>query len=207
VTALRGLPAGRAGRAWLQGRLATASRAAELLRGKLRVLQREEERSRREADRAAAEWAATWSEAETWLVRAVLLGGRRAVVHAAPSEPAEVDVVWRVSMGVHHPVAATVHGGRPAPTAALPGNSALVQAATAHRAALAAAARYAAAAEAQRRIDAEVTATRRRLRAVEGRWIPRLTGALHEVEAGLAETELAEGNRLRWAHGVFRAGE
>lgn len=207
MTALRGLPGGRAGRTWLQRRLTTARRAAELLRGKLRVLQREQESARREADSAAGEWAATWAEAETWLVRAVLLGGRRALVHAAASEPAEVDVVWRVSMGVRHPVAATVHGGRTAPTAALPGNAALVQAATAHRAALAAAARYAAAAEARRRIDAEVTATRRRLRAVEDRWIPRLTGLLHQVEESLAEAELAEGNRLRWAHGVSRGAE
>jgi V/A-type H+-transporting ATPase subunit D len=207
VTAPRGLPAGRAGRSWLRTRLTTARRATELLRGKLEVLQREQQRTHALADRTAVEWAAAWTEAETWLLRAVLLGGRRAVVHAVPAEPATVDVAWAVSMGVRHPQSATVRGGEPAPTAAVPGNAALVRAAEAHRAALAAAARHAAASEARRRIDDEVTATRRRLRAVEDRWVPRLADTLHRVEDLLAEAELADGNRLRWARGTFRAGE
>jgi V/A-type H+-transporting ATPase subunit D len=108
-------------------------------------------------------------------------------------------------MGVRHPGAADVRGGAPADTAALPGNSALVQAADAYRAALRAAARHAVAAGAARRIDAEVTATQRRVRAVEDRWIPRLTEALRDVEAGIEELELAEGGRLRWAHGGSRS--
>jgi V/A-type H+-transporting ATPase subunit D len=69
----------------------------------------------------------------------------------------------------------------------------------AYRTALEAAARHAVVDAAVRRIDAEVLATRRRLRAVQNRWIPRLVEALREADAGLEELELAEGGRLRWA--------
>lgn len=207
MTALRGVPPGRAGRTWLGARLATAGRAANLLRAKLQVLQGEQRRYHREAERTGSEWAARCGEAEEWLLRAALLAGRRALDGAVAPDPAEIDVVWTVSMGVEHPVTATVRGGEPAGTAALPGSAALVQAAAAYRAAVVAGAEHAAAAEAVRRIDAEVTATRRRRRAIEDRWIPRLTGTLQQVEAALAETELAEGNRLRWAGGEARAPE
>ena len=204
MTAPRGIPPGRAGRTWLHARLTTARRAADLLRAKLHVLQGEQQRYHREAGRTAAAWAASCRAAEEWSLRAALLGGRRALLAAVPSEPARVEVVRTLSMGVEHPVTATVRGGEPAATAVPPGNAALVQAAAASRAALASAAEHAAVTEAVRRLDAEVTATRRRLRAVEDRWIPRLTEALHELEAVLAETELAEGDRLRRAHGGFR---
>ncbi|MET0764211.1 MAG: V-type ATP synthase subunit D [Blastococcus sp.] len=193
-----GQPGGRAGRAWLRQRLATAQRGVELLHGKLRMLQLEQQRYHRQAEETAAEWAATCREAQMWLTRAALLGGRRAIAVAAPPEPAEVEVAWTVSMGVQHPREAVVRGGLPAETAALPGNSALVQAAASHRTALRAAARHAAVTVAVLRIDAEVAATRRRMRAIEDRWIPRLADALQAVELGLEELEIAGGSRVRW---------
>ena len=48
-------------------------------------------------------------------------------------------------------------------------------------------------------IEAEVLATRYRLRAIEDRWIPRLEQALAEVTLALEEQELADAARLRLA--------
>jgi len=64
-----------------------------------------------------------------------------------------------------------------------------------------AAARHAAALTALRTIEAELLATRRRLRAVEDRWIPRLESTLARIRLALDEQERAEGVRLRWAAG------
>lgn len=201
MTGFRGVPPGRAGRLWLRGRLATAERGVQLLRAKVQVLQREQERYRAEARRSAAAWEAACRDAEGWLVRAALLGGRRALADAVPEQPATAEVSWTVAMGVRHPREAVVRAGQPSITAAVPGTAALPVAADRYRTALEAAGRHAVAAEAVRRLDTEVAATRRRLRAVEDRWVPRLTAALHEVEVGLEELELSEGGRLRWAAG------
>lgn len=208
VPGVAGVPAGRAGRTWLVARLDTARRGAELLESKLRVLQREQQRFHLQAERSAAEWASSCRTAETWLLRASLLGGERAIAGAVPAELADADVTWTVAMGVHHPREATVRGGAADATAATPGNTALVLAAGAAGTALQAAARHAVVDAAVRRIDAEVLATRRRLRAVQDRWIPRLTEALHQVDGDLEELELAEGGRLRWAaERTRRAGD
>lgn len=204
MNGVHGVPPGRAGRTWLLARLATARRGAELLESKLRVLQREQQRFHLQAERAAAEWRSGCRDAETWFLRAALLGGQRAITAAEPDTVADVEVSWTVAMGVHHPREAAVHCAVPAATAATPSNTALVVAADAYRTALGAAARHAVVDAAVRRIDAEVLATRRRLRAVQERWIPRLVEALREVDAGLAELELAEGGRLRWAAGRGR---
>lgn len=204
MNTFHGVPAGRAGRTWLLTRLMTAQRGVELLESKLRVLQREQQRFHLRAERSAAEWQSRCQDAESWLLRAALLGGQRAIAAALPVDPAGVEVSWTVAMGVRHPRDAAVRAAAPEPTAASPGNTALVVAADAYRTALEAAARHAVVDAAVRRIDAEVLATRRRLRAVQNRWIPRLTDALREVDAGLEELELAEGGRLRWAAG--RAG-
>jgi V/A-type H+-transporting ATPase subunit D len=201
VNGLRGVPPGRAGRAWLLERLHTAERGVGLLDGKLRVLGREQQRYRLRLERTTAEWERSCREAETWLLRAALLGGRRGLRAAAPDDPVQVEVSWTVVMGVRHPGATVLAGGLPDPEAAGPGNTALVLAADAFRAATQAAAAHAVVDAAVRRIDAEVAATRRRLRAVRDRWIPRLTGELQAVELGLAELEQAEGSRLRWAVG------
>jgi len=201
VTAIVGVPPGRAGRSWLLQRLHTAERGADLLEGKLRVLRREQQRYHLRAQRTAADWDAAAQEARSWLLRAALLGGRRALRSASTATPLEVDVSWTVVMGVHHPRDAVLRGGERPATAATPGSTALVVAVGVCRTALEAAARHAVAAEAVRRIDAEVGGTRRRLRAVQDRWIPRLQAALHEVELELEEAEHDEGIRLRWAAG------
>lgn len=201
MNGLHGVPPGRAGRAWLLERLHTAERGVGLLDGKLRVLGREQQRYRLRLERTTAEWQRSCREAETWLLRAALLGGRRGMRSAEPDDPLQVDVSWTVVMGVRHPGAAVLDGGLPDPEAAGPGNTALVMAADAFRTAAQAAAAHAVVDAAVRRIDAEVAATRRRLRAVRDRWIPRLTGELQAVELGLAELEQAEGSRLRWAVG------
>lgn len=208
MSAFHGVPAGRAGRTWLLTRLTTARRGVELLESKLRVLQREQQRFHLQAERAAADWRTGCGDAETWLLRAALLGGRRAIAAALPEDLAAAEVTWTVAMGVRHPREAVVRSALPAPTAATPGNTALVVAAEAYRRALEAAGRQAVVDAAVRRIDAEVLATRRRLHAVQDRWIPRLVEALREVDAGLEELELAEGGRLRWAaRRTRRAGD
>ena len=133
------------------------------------------------------------------LVRATLLGGRRALRDAVPAGPATVDVSWAVVMGVRHPDDAVVTAGQPAAGAATPSNSAMVQAVAAYRAALDVAAEQAVVDAAVRLIDAEVATTRRRLRAIRGRHVPRLSAALAEVELQLEELEHDEGVRMRWA--------
>ncbi|HEX6472336.1 MAG TPA: V-type ATP synthase subunit D, partial [Streptosporangiaceae bacterium] len=65
------------------------------------------------------------------------------------------------------------------------------------RAALAAACAHAAAAAAARTVDDEVAATRRRVRAIRNRWLPRLAAALADIELGLEEQEREDGARLR----------
>jgi V/A-type H+-transporting ATPase subunit D len=176
------------------------------MHAKLRALQAEQQRLRAEERRAAAEWADACHEAERWLLRAALLAGRRGVAAAVPARGAQVEVSWTVSMGVRHPSGAVVRPGEAEETAAPWSSAAVPEAARAHRTALSAAARHGAAAFAVRRIDAEVLATRRRLRALEERWLPRLRDALHRLEVGLEEEELAEGGRLRWAHGEHPTG-
>ena len=118
MTALHGMPSGRAGRSWLLQRLATAERGWSCWTGR-RVLQREQCRHHLRAERTAAE-AHACTAAETWLLRGALLGGRRAVRDAVPAAPATVDVTWAVVMGVRYPGGATVAAARPddgAPTA------------------------------------------------------------------------------------------
>ena len=61
------------------------------------------------------------------------------------------------------------------------------------------AARAAAGAEATRRLDAEIRLTRRRIRALDKRWLPRLEAALAERELALDLAEQDDGVRLRKA--------
>jgi V/A-type H+-transporting ATPase subunit D len=200
------VPPGRAGRMWLLERLDTAERGLDLLDRKLRVLRGEQQRAHLIAGRTGADWRRRCAEAETWLLRAALLGGQRAIRHAVPAEAAQVQLTWTEVMGVRHPLGATVRCGRPGTDAATAGTAAVVEAAAAHRAALEAAAHHAVAEEAARRLDAEVAATGHRLRAVEDRWIPRLRAALHRAELDLEELDHTEGIRLRWAAGQQPGG-
>ena len=189
------VPPGRAGRLWLTRRLKVAWRAADLLDRKLRILQAELARFRDSEARTAAEWDRCCADAERWLLRASMLGGERAVRLAADGPPATVTIPYTVTMGVRHPAS---------PACVIPASvtwdgPTLTRTRQAHAAALEAAARHAAAAEALRVIEAEVLATRYRLRAIEDRWIPRLEQALAEVTFALEEQELADAARLRLA--------
>jgi vacuolar-type H+-ATPase subunit D/Vma8 len=199
------MPAGRAGHRWLAERLHTAERAAELLDGKLRVLRRTQISYHLRAERTAAAWAHTCAEAETWLLRGSLLGGQRALRDATPETAAVVDVRWTVVMGVHHPVDAFVTPGAAAAGSPTPSNGAMVEAAAAYRAVLDAAAQHAVVAMTVRRVDAEVVATRQRLRAIRERRVPALRQALVEVELELEELEHADAVRLHRAVSSPRA--
>jgi V/A-type H+/Na+-transporting ATPase subunit D len=188
-----GVPPGRTGRLWLRRRLDTAQRGSELLDRRLQLLRREEDLVAARARQTAAEWAACCAEAEQWLLRAALLGGQRAVVLAASGTPTEVTVSFSVAAGVRYPVDAACVIAEPDTF----DGAVLSQARRAFRGAVVAAARHAAAQSGLAIIDAEVAATRYRLRAIEDRWIPRLEQALAAVELGLDELEHADGVRLR----------
>jgi V/A-type H+/Na+-transporting ATPase subunit D len=187
------VPPGRAGRLWLVRRLAVARRAAGLLDRKLQVLVAELERLRAAAEQTGADWDAACRDAERWLLRAVLLGGERAVRLAGDVAGADVTVTYAVTMGARHPAGAECRVGRAEGWE----GAAVAMARQAHQVALTAAVRHAAAAAAVAVIEAETTATRYRLRAVRDRWIPRLSEALAEVEFSLEELERADTARLR----------
>ena len=195
------MPPGRAGRLWLQHRLSTAQHGAELLDHKLRILRTEREQLALQQDRMAAEWESASREADSWLLRAVLLSGQRSVRLAAAPAPAEVRIAWQQSMGVRYPAEATGTVPAPSPDAPPPGNAALVAARDCYRRAVAAAVQQAAIETAVRVLEAQETATRRRLQAIEDRWVPRLQQALAELQFKLEEDEHTDAVRLRWAAG------
>lgn len=207
MTGVMHAPPGRAGRLWLQHRLRVARRGADILDHKLRILRMERERLVLQQQTAINTWAATSREAAGWLLRAVLLGGERAVRLSADRPLAEVRIGWEQPMGVRYPVEATCDIPEAPSDAAPAGNAAIVSARETHRRALQAAVELAAIESAVRILQAEETATRRRLRAIEDRWIPRLQEALDTVQFNLEEEEHADGVRLRWAAGRQRDRE
>jgi V/A-type H+-transporting ATPase subunit D len=202
VTVALRLPPGRAGRLWLLHRIDAGRRGDEVLNQKRQALVREELRLRAELVDAEEDWRRSAAEARRWLERAALLGGERGLdaarFHAVG--PAEIDVAWRSTLGVRHPVEARVAsvGGR---GPLLAGTAALVPAAEAHRRALEAGARYAVASASHRRVAAELALTARRLRTIERRWLPEHEDALRELEIRLDEDEREESARIRWAAG------
>ncbi|WP_164860652.1 V-type ATP synthase subunit D [Rhodococcus sp. X156] len=193
------VPPGRAGRLALQRRLGAARQGALLLDQQLRVLLTERERIAAQRDSSAAGWAELHRDAERWLLHGVLLSGEQAVDAAAAPVTAQVTVHWRQLMGVRYPDDAQLRVDGPPADAPLPANSALVLARRRYQDALRAAVRQAALETALAVLDGRVVATRRRLRALEQGWVPRLAEALHELELVLAEQEQADNVRLRWA--------
>lgn len=192
------VPPGRAGRMWLRRRLGTAERGRDQLDRKLRILAPELQRLRGEEDRRRSEWAAAYAEADTWLLRTVLLGGQDVIRHAGAPELARVELVWTTAMGFSYPSDATVVTPAENSTAA-PGNAATAPAVRAFQDAVLAGVRVAAAQEAVRRLEAEVAVTRQRLRALEKRWLPLLHEALAALELSLEQAEQEDGVRLRRA--------
>ncbi|GGS55480.1 V-type ATP synthase subunit D [Streptomyces cinerochromogenes] len=190
---------GRAGRLPLRRSLATAVRGADLLERKLRLLVGREHTARQAAEDADRVWRRTLAEAETWLVRGVLLGGERALAEAAPADRARVDVRWAALMGVRHPVSVDWSDPVRSPAEPTPSNTALAHAETAYRAAARAAADLAAHRAAAGLLAAEAERTRQRVRALRRHWIPRLRDELAAVELAVEEAERQEAVRRRWA--------
>ena len=191
------VPPGRAGRMWLRRRLATAHRGREQLDRKLRILQPELERQRIRAARAHEEWERACAEVRRWTTRTALLGGQDAIRHAAARQPARLELEWTTSMGVSYPSGARLVP--PPEPPAVVDNAAVVPAVAATGTALAAGVLTAAADEAVRRIEAEIDVTRRRLHALDKRWLPWLSAALADLELGLEQAEHEDGIRLRRA--------
>jgi len=201
TTRLRGLPPGRAGRMWLARRLEVATRGGELLEQKLRILLSEEQDFALRAARARTEWESAVTDLDQWTLRSAMLSGERAVRLASNGETASVHVVWRLTMGVHYPAAAECTIPSPAATAFTPDNSAVAQAARAAERVVRAGADCAVAETALGSVRAEAHATRRKLRALRERWIPRLEAAQSTLLLALDDEEHDEHVRLRWAAG------
>jgi H(+)-transporting ATP synthase subunit D len=193
------IPAGRAGRLWLLGRIDAGRRGAAVLEQKRQALLREQFRVGELLAGAERDWDAAAREAAEWLRRAAVLAGGRPLRLAAlhSGADARVDVDWRNALGVAYPAQARVE---------LPGQSlssfggtaAVGQAAAAHRRAVEAAARFAVLRTAHERLGAELRRTARRLRAIERRWLPEHERALAALELSLDEIEREEIARVRW---------
>lgn len=196
MTVRLAVPPGRAGRLWLDRRLASAGRAADLLDRKLRILQGELSVLRESAERTRQDWHQRAAAADRALLIAAILGGQRATRLAAAPGHARVEILFTTTIGITRPADGTV---APPPGPDPWAGQTVDQARQAHREALSAAVRHAAAARAVNVIEAEATATRYRLRAIRDRLIPGLEQARAEVVLALDELERADAARLRLA--------
>jgi V/A-type H+-transporting ATPase subunit D len=165
---------------------------------KLQALASEERRLVVEAAEAAAKWQRAASEADSWSARAAVSCGDRpfSLVAAHTRRPASVEVRWRSWMGMALPAAALVPGD--VGPSVLGGSAALDLAAATGLVALEAGVRAAALARELDLIRAERTATTRRQRALERRWIPLLEDSLARLEQALDELEREDAVRARW---------
>ncbi|BFV55360.1 hypothetical protein KCMC57_up04640 [Kitasatospora sp. CMC57] len=192
---------GRAGRLRLRHRLEAALRGAGLLDRKVAVLRERHRLLAAEEEAALQAWHTAVEEAETWLLRGLLLSGERALAVVVTNR-ADVVVEWTVSMGVRHPSRAVCTDAVRAPTEPLPANTALAHAETAYRTVVRTAAGYAAARTAAGLVQAEIDRTGRRVRALRRHWIPRLAEALAHLDQGLEQAEHEDAVRRRWAAGT-----
>lgn len=203
---LRGVPPGRAGRMWLTRRLAVAVRGADLLENKLRILLEEQVNYSLMTERTAAEWLDATRDLEHWMLQSALLSGERGVLLASDGGFCDVEVLWRLTMGVRYPAdAECTIPPRQAPAFA-PDNTALRHASSAADRAVRAGVEQAVASAALAAVEAEIRVTRRQLRALRERWIPRLRSALTQLTVALDDQEHDEHVRLRWASSTTRRG-
>jgi V/A-type H+-transporting ATPase subunit D len=198
---LRRLPPGRSGRLWLAARIAAAHRAADLHDRKLRALLDETDRLGRRAVSARHAWQRDWREAQLWQLCAAMLGGERDLRLTAPPGWAELGISWRSVMGTTYPISATCALPEPGQADRGPGTAAGVAAAAASGQALRSAAELGAIEAGRQALEAEIANTRRRLRAIARRWIPRLEAALVDLNQELEEAERAGTVRLLRALG------
>lgn len=195
---LRNLPPGRAGHLWLQHRLLTARRGAELLDQKLRILREESQRLALLTERTSAWWANALRDADLWQLRAVTLVGERGVRLAARLPETQVVLTRTQQMGVTYPAEATVRVPEVVPSAPPAASAALLAARKAYERAADAAAQHAVAESAAAILAMEEAATRHRLRALTTHWIPWLVDELAHSVLTLEEQERADSLRLRW---------
>ncbi len=195
------VPPGRAGRLWLLGRLASARRSVELLDRKRKLLQREDARLSALCDATRARWETACAEAETWGLRATVLGGasEMALAAAPVAGRARVDLTWRNTMGVPHPDVSRSEPAVIRSADAAAANAAVGPAAAAYRRALEAAVAHAAAEMSRRVVAVELRATERRQRAIERHRLPALEDDLARLELRLDELERDERVVARWA--------
>jgi V/A-type H+-transporting ATPase subunit D len=192
------VPPGRAGRLWLRARLDVAGRGVSLLEQKVRILGEERRRLQALSEDTGRDWARTCRDAQTWTLRAGMLGGQRSIEHATPNGPATITATWMTTMGIRYPDRADYQPPREDPTVVVD-SCAILEARAAHRAALAAAASHAAALAALRIVDREFHTTRLRALALRRHWLPSLRAALTQIDLDLEEQERAEGIRLKSA--------
>lgn len=188
----------RAARLHLISRAELARHSAELLHSKEKALERERVRLEGHASRTKLQWEERCRDARTWLLRARMLGasGELATLMARSPEPAELDTRWQTSMGITHPGRVDCTPGSPPEVAS---TAALAPTIAGYRVALESAGRHAATSAALRLIDAELTNTRRRRRAIEERLIPRLETELHTLDLHLDEQDREEALRVHLA--------
>ncbi len=195
------VPPGRAGRLWLLRRLEVAGRGTEVLEQKRQTLLRERQKTARALVAAAGAWEEQGRAAAEWNDRALTLAGARrlrlAALHGAGSAKAHVG--WRNALGTMVPDAVHVEFTAERGAVSSGGGAGVALCAAAHRSALGAAAAFAAARAADEAVAAELVATTRRLRAIERRWIPEHESALRQLELTLAEHELEDAARARFA--------
>ena len=206
TSGLHGLPPGRAGRMWLSRRLTVATRGADLIEQKLRILMAEEQDFSLLVERTEAAWAAATRELDRWLLQSALLSGERGLRLATNGGHVDVDVEWRMTMGARYPAFADVTFPEPPRSSFTPDNTALRLAATAAEAAVRAGVDHAVTTAALVAVQAEISSTRRQMRALRDRWIPRLETARTQLMITLDDQEHDEQVRLRWAADTTRAG-
>ncbi len=173
----------------------------ELLDRKRQLLLRERARFAQLLHESDVRWVSSCREAESWGLRASLLGGSSEVTLAAAptSERASLEVTWRNTMGVRHPEDPRLSSPELQPAQAAASNSAISPAATAHRRALEAAVAHAVTTCSYEMLGAELASTQRRHRAIERRRVPFLEDALRGLELRLDELEREERVVTRWA--------
>jgi len=195
------VPPGRAGRLWLLGRLRAARRSMELLDRKRQLLRREQSRLAELCGETRRRWVTSCSEADTWGLRAAVLGGSADVALSGSTVAgrAGVEVVWRNTMGVRHPDDPRCALPELSPAASAAANAAVAPASASYRRALEAGVANAVADRSLAVIEEELHATERRHRAIERRRVPQLEDALRRLELRLDELEREERVVTRWA--------
>jgi V/A-type H+-transporting ATPase subunit D len=199
---IRNVPPGRAGRLWLGSRLRAARLAAELLQRKLVLLSIEQRRLEQAVTASASRWRQADLAADRRLARASFLATPFDASLSTPTDPAEISVEWSNLMGARYPTRVRVRAPAISAGQRSAGSPALLAATAAVAEAVRAAADHAVDVAALRAVTTESAATRRRLRAITRRWIPRLEEASTQLARRLDEAEREESFRLRLIAGT-----